>query len=371
MQSTRFYLGFNLVNGVGPSRLERLIAVCGSLEAAWHASTRDMAAAGLDARTARALQDTRRRIDLEAELERVARAGVGLLTIEDAAYPQALAHIPGAPPLLYTRGELAAADALAVAVVGTRSPTSYGREMTQRIAAELAAAGVTIVSGLAIGIDHVAHTAALDAGGRTIAVLACGVDLVYPERHMRLAERICQHGALVSEFPLGTRPMPQLFPVRNRLISGLSRGVLVTEARPGSGALITVDFALEQGRDVFGLPGPAYSQTSAGPHRLIQNGAGLVTCGADILEALSLSPPPAPELHAITTDDPAERAILAHLGGAPMHIDELARRCGLHIAQISATLTLLELRGMVRQAAAMEYVRLCEAPQRYAAVPSP
>ncbi len=361
--TTLLYLGFNLVNGIGPQRLERLIAVCGSLEAAWHASVREMAAAGLDAKTRQAFQHARRHMELEREFERVARAGISIVTREDASYPALLGHIPGAPALLYVRGALAAADALAIAVVGTRSPTSYGREMTQRIAAELVTAGSTIVSGLAIGIDYVAHTAALEAGGRTIAVLACGADLVYPERHARLAQRICEQGAIISEFPIGTRPIPQLFPVRNRLISGLARGVLVTEARPGSGALITVDFALEQGREVFAVPGPAYSQASEGPHRLIQQGAALVLSAADILEALSV-PVSAPAVLVELPDDPGERRVLELMSSEPAHIDVLARESGIPIAQLAATLAILELKGFVRQGSVMEYVRIRERPAR-------
>jgi DNA processing protein len=183
--------------------------------------------------------------------------------------------------------------------------------------------------------------------------------MVYPERHARLAEQICSSGALVSEFPIGTRPIPQLFPVRNRLISGLARAVVVVEARPGSGALITVDYALEQGRDVFAVPGPIYSQASAGPHQLIRTGAGLATSAADILEGLGMGDIAAQrEARTTLPDEPHERALLELLSDEPQHIDALRRASNWPIDQVSATLALLEIKGFIRQAGPMEYVRL-------------
>ncbi|MCX7792122.1 MAG: DNA-processing protein DprA, partial [Chloroflexaceae bacterium] len=200
---TRYYLGFNLVPGLGPARLSRLIAYCGSLERAWHADAFDLAAAGVDARTSAALIATRERIDLDRELERAERLGVTLLSIEDADYPRLLRAIPGAPPLLYVRGAFTPADEWAIAVVGTRSPTTYGREATRRLAGDLARAGITIVSGLALGVDAIAHAGGLGGGGGGLAVLGCGVDRPYPERHRDLAERLIARGALVSDYPLG------------------------------------------------------------------------------------------------------------------------------------------------------------------------
>lgn len=354
---TRYYLGFNLINGIGPARLDRLIEYCGSLEAAWFATAGELFAAGLDSRSSTALITMRRQIDLDAEMERAERAGVQLITRDHAEYPPALRHIPGPPPLLYVRGQLSPNDAWAVAVVGTRSPTTYGKEITRRVVSELAASGVTIISGLAIGIDSIAHTTALEANGRTIAVLPCGADLVYPERHTALASRICNAGAIVSELPLGTKPLPQLFPVRNRLISGLSRGVLVTEAREKSGALITVDFALEQGRDVFAIPGEIFSRASDGPHKLIKNGACLVTSSQDILDSLDMSSAVIQqEVRAALPEDPVERAVLEQLSYQPQYIDDLCRLLNAPIDQVSATLAMLELKGLARQSSIMHYV---------------
>jgi DNA processing protein len=356
---TRYYLGFNLVRGIGPIRQAHLVEHCGSLEAAWNASTNDLRAAGLDAKTSAALADARQRIDLDGELARLAQMGIRVLTLDDADYPRLLREAPAAPPLLYVRGSLAAVDEWAVAVVGTRSPTSYGKEATRAIVGELAQRGVTIISGLAMGIDSIAHQAALDAGGRTMAVLACGLDVIYPERNRAMAQQISEQGALISDYPLHTRPHAANFPPRNRIISGLSLGVLVVEAGIKSGALITVEFALEQGRDVFAVPGHIFSAKSHGTHRLIRDGAALVGSADDLLEALNLHTAQIQqELHeAAPPDDPNQAALLRHLSAEPQHIDVIARACGLAAPTVAATLTVLELTGWVRQVGPMEYVR--------------
>jgi DNA processing protein len=355
---TRYYVGFNLVPGVGPARLARLIERCGSVAQAWHADAFDLAAAGLDARSSAAFVSAQQRLDLDAELARLQRADVQVLTLEDPTYPALLREAPGAPPLIYVRGEVQASDSLAVAVVGTRTPTIYGREATLRIVSELAAAGITIVSGLALGIDAIAHTAALEAGGRTLAVLGSGVDQPYPERNRRLAERIMQQGALISDYPLGTKPVAANFPPRNRIISGLSLGSLVIEAGLRSGALITVNFALEQGRDVFAVPGSIFSPQSAGPLQLIRDGALAVSSAADLLDAIQISTAHVQhEARNELPSDPVEMRLLELLSYTPQHTDELGRAAALSAGEAAATLALLELKGFARQAGPMQYVR--------------
>ncbi len=356
---TRYYLGFNLVPGIGPARLAHLLHWFGSVEAAWQASTSDLAAAGLDNKACAALAEVRRRHDLDRELERLARLDIQVVTLLDADYPRLLKEIPNAPPLLYVRGTLAASDEWAVAVVGTRSPTTYGKEATRHIVTELAHNGITIVSGLAAGIDTVAHSAAIEAGGRTLAVLGNGLDTIYPERNYALAEQVMQQGALISDYPLGTRPHAANFPPRNRIISGLTLGTLVVEAGDRSGALITMNFAADQGRDVFAVPGSIFSQRSRGPHRLLRDGAIIATCADDILTGLHLEAAQTQQevAAALPVDDPIEATLLEHLSAEPQHVDMLARACQMAAADVAARLMMLELRGLVRQVGHMEYVR--------------
>ncbi|HEY0737990.1 MAG TPA: DNA-processing protein DprA, partial [Herpetosiphonaceae bacterium] len=248
----------------------------------------DLAAAGLDSRSIEALVQTRRTLDLEAEHERVTAAGVRLISRDDPDYPPLLAQTSNPPFLLYVRGTLTELDRWSVAVVGTRQASTYGKEVTRKLVAGLVSSGITVVSGLALGIDAVAHSAALAAGGRTLAVLGSGVDQIYPQTNYNLGTAILQQGALLSEYPVGTLPTATNFPPRNRLIAGLSLGVLVIEAAAKSGALITAQFAAEQGRDVFAVPGNIFSQRSEGTHRLIKDGATLVSSVDDILEVLNL-----------------------------------------------------------------------------------
>lgn len=355
------WLGFHLTKGIGPARIARLIDYFGTVATAWEATTRDLEDAGLGATLRANLAATRRSYDLDRELARLDAAGVALLTWDDPAYPDQLREIAGAPPVLYVRGTLTADDARAIGVVGTRRATSYGREVTTRLAGELAAAGLTIVSGLAKGVDACAHAAALDAGGRTLAILGCGVDVVYPAEHRALARRIIEsgQGALISEYHLGTQPDATNFPARNRIISGLSLGVLIVEAPAKSGALITTDFAAEQGRDVFAVPGSILSPNSAGPNELLKEGAKLVTCAEDVLVELNLARREAQaETRRALPENDDERALLRHLGDGPTHINDLAHDSGLPIAAAGALLTMLELKGLVRQHGAGQYVRV-------------
>ena len=344
--------------GIGPARMRLLLSYFGDAQTAWHATVGDLAQAGLDGRAVEALVTTRKTLDLDAEMERLHRAGARALTWEDEDYPERLREVEDGPPVLYVLGELAPADNWAVGVVGTRKATHYGREATQRIVGELAGAGVSVVSGLARGIDSVAHLAALDAGGRTLAVLGSGVDVIYPPENRGLVKRMLDEGrgAVLSEYPLGTEPDAVNFPPRNRIISGLSRGVLVVEAGVKSGALITVRFALDQGRDVFAVPGPITSRMSEGPNNLLKRGAKVVTEAADILEELGMGMVVEHiEAARALPADPTERLLLDLLQDAPLHIDELTNGSGLPASTVSAVLTMMELKGMVRSVGGMQY----------------
>ena len=352
-----YYLGFSLIPGIGPVRLERLVAHFGSAADAWRGSPIELARAGLDDRSAQALVERRPRLDLDAELARCERLGVSLVVSGGPAYPKRLAETYGAPFLLYVRGEFLPTDDLAIAVVGTRRATPYGRQATERIAADLAAAGVTIVSGLARGIDTCAHRAALGVSGRTIAVLGCGVDVAYPPENARLAAEIAERGALVSEYPLGAKPDAQNFPARNRIISGLARGTLVIEAGDKSGALLTAKFAADQNRDVFAVPGNIFAPTSAGANRLIRDGAKLVASANDVLEELDVATIEQQlEIRELLPLDGNEAKLVGLLSAEPMHFDELCRESGLSASEVGSTLTLLELKGHARNAGGASYV---------------
>jgi DNA processing protein len=357
MSDLRHWVGFNIVRGIGPVRLRALLDHFGDLEQAWHASPDELRSTGLDRRSLENLLAARAKLDLDRELERIAEVGAHVLTWDSPEYPRLLREIPAPPYVLYVKGSITVEDAWAVAVVGTRRASAYGREVTRRLVSPLARSGITVVSGLARGIDAEAHWTALKSGGRTIAVLGCGIDRVYPPEHRKLAQEIVAHGALVSDYPLGTEPEGRNFPPRNRIISGLSLGVLVVEAGMRSGARITADFAAEQGRDVFAVPGSILVRGCVGTNRLIQDGAGVVLSAEDILEELNLMMVvEQAEARQVLPADETEAALLDHLSAEPTHVDELQQQMGLPIAQVTSTLALMELKGMVRQVGGMKYI---------------
>lgn len=373
MEGIEFWAALNLVPHLGTVRFRRLEAHFGELANAWRASPSELKAAGIEDRTAREILAAQSRISPEAEVQRLDRAGVKLLNWHHPAYPPRLKEIHDPPPVLYYKGTLLPSDERAVAVVGTRSPTSYGREAAASLAGDLARNGITIVSGLARGIDGIAHRAALDNGGRTIAVLANGLDIVYPREHTGVFQQAQEAGAVVSEYPLGVRPDPRSFPRRNRLISGMSLGTLVIEAPEDSGARWTVYHALEQDREVFCVPGSIFSPTSRFTNRMIQEGAKLVSVYTDVLEELNLTavvhqiemPLPREEQAAALPLGKDEAALLNRLDAEPLHIDDIRRSVSLPINVVSSLLTMLELKGKVRQVGCMHYIRLREATPAY------
>lgn len=351
------------VTHIGPVRLGRLLDHFGSLSDAWNAPESALRQV-LDERACRAVVTARQQVSPDEVTGSIDRAGIAFATVLDEIYPRILREIPGPPPVLYYRGTLPAQDEPTVAIVGTRRATSYGREATTRIAADLAGAGVTVVSGLAKGIDGFAHRAALDAGGRSIGVLASGVDIIYPPEHRHLAERIVECGALVSDYPPGTKPDAPNFPARNRIISGLSLATVVVEAPTRSGALITVGFAADQGRDVYAVPGSIVSTASAGSNQLLRQGATPLTTAAELLDDLGLNPAdgPQPEQTAFPMTD-EERSIYALVTAEPQHIDELAYSAGLTISAASALMMMLELKGLVANAGAQHFVATSMRPR--------
>lgn len=346
--------------------MRRLLDFFGDIDQAWNAPAGALRDAGLDRRAIEGLIETRNGPLLDQALARLEKAGVQALHWEHPAYPRNLLNIAAPPPVLYVQGQLGPADEWAVGVVGTRHPSTYGKEAARELATGLAASGVTVVSGLARGIDAIAHKAALEAGGRTIAVLGSGLDNIYPAEHRQLAESIAGAGAVVSDYPLGTRPDSANFPPRNRLISGLSKGVVIVEAGEGSGALITADYAAEQGRDVFAVPGSIFNQNARGTNKLLQQGAKLVLGVSDILEELNFAMVAEQQAARIVLPvDPTEQQLLAHLSAEPVHIDELGAQVNMPMSQVSGTLALMELKGLVRQVGGMNYVVARDAKGSY------
>jgi DNA processing protein len=361
------------IPGVGPVLFQRLLARFGEPARVFQASGEDLLGVkGVNQDLARDLLSFRDWDRVEAELAALAAAGAEVILPDDPRFPTRLKEIPYPPPLLFLKGALLPQDDLALALVGTRAASYYGLKTCRRLAGALAARGVTVVSGLARGIDSAAHQGALENSGRTLAVLGCGLDVVYPPENLKLYEAIAQQGALISEFPLGTPPEAKNFPIRNRIISGLALGVVVVEAGLKSGTSITVRYALDQGREVFAVPGPIDSPTSVGPHRLIQEGAKLVQDPEDIFaelphlkkgkrplfaapervrETAPAAAAPAPS-HPSSPEDP----LLALLGSDPLSLEEIVRATRLPAAEVLSRLTILELEGLIRELPGKRYV---------------
>lgn len=358
MNELGFWVALSRVSGIGYGRLRLLKAHFGSLERAWGATHDELRAAGFDDNLATQLCRSRESLSPESELARLHQFGVEAFTLDDPQYPPLLAQAPDCPPVLYVRGTLPTPDHLLLAVVGTRRPTAYGRQATAEIVDGLVSHGVVTVSGLARGIDTMVHRETLDREGVTVAVLAAGLDAVYPAENLSLARRILASGALLSEHPPGVRLRKENFLRRNRIMSGLSRGTVVIEAGEHSGALATARNAIDQNRDVFALPGNVYSPESRGTNQLIQRGeAKLILSAMDILSEYGVSESSeGPRPKALQQADTMQVRLLSEMGTSPIHCDDLARRLGFTSQEVSAALTLLELQGAVRDVGGMQYV---------------
>ena len=364
----KYWLAFSKVPGIGRARLKLLESYFGTLDHAWRAGGAELQAAGLDRRTTLSITTRRNQLNPDEELERLNSSGVSAITWHDADYPPRLREIYDLPPLLYIRGALRPDDERSLAVVGTRRPSAYGSGVAGSLTHDLARAGVTILSGLARGVDGIAHRAALDAGRRTIAVLGSGVDVIYPSEHAKLAERILENGALISEHPLGAKPDARNFPRRNRIMAGMTLGTLVIEGSMKSGALITAKHALDENREVFAVPGDISRPNSEGVNWLIkESGAKLVTDCSDILEELNISSVVEQqiEMAALFPEDENESQVLRYVTYDPVHIDEVIRNAGLGISVVSGVLAMMELKGLIKQVGGMNYIRLREASAEY------
>ena len=347
------WIGLKAIPGIGNVTFRRLLERFDTPEAVLSAPSASLSGVrGVTPAVLLAIRQGSWRGFAEAECFRLATSGARLITFTSADYPKSLFEIPDPPPFLYVQGELRCHET-SIAIVGSRRATAYGLQATTRLAESLAGRGVTVISGMARGVDTAAHKGALAAGGRTIGVLGCGIDKVYPPENRKLFQEMAEKGCLVSEFPLGTLPLAENFPRRNRIISGLSRGVLVVEAAENSGSLITAQYALEQGRDVFAVPGNISFSTSRGSNRLIKQGAKLVDCVEDILEELpgcrnipGATEPLPPPIRSFSLT-PKEAAIYELLARSPLHIDDIIAQTELTAAEVSSMLLHLELKGAV------------------------
>lgn len=355
-----------LAPGVGPRTYQSLVEYFGSAEVAGSAAPSELRKVpGIGPKLMRAIVEARTNLDIDEELRHCQARQVGIVTVDDESYPRPLRDIHTPPAVLFLRGEWLPSDSLSIAIVGTRHATSYGVRQAERLASGRSHAGLTIVSGMARGIDAAAHRGALQAGGRTVAVLGCGVLNVYPPEHAELAEQIRQRGALISEAPPRSQPHSGMFPQRNRLISGLSLGVVVVEAAQRSGALISAEHAMEQGREVFAVPGPVDARTSRGCHQLLRDGAKLVESVDDVLEELGPLVAAAPRDDGRVVRHPAElqlnqqeQTVLDSTTTEPQSIDQVVARSGFPVQRVLATLSVLEMRRLIRRLSGNLVVRV-------------
>lgn len=355
MDSDRLYwLGFSAFPGIGPLRFRLLLDYFKTAKAAWKAPVSELSRIGLGSQLIQKFDDFRKEFDPLEYAKRAKELDVSIVTLSDEKYPKLLKQIPDAPFLLYVKGKKIDPKAWdlgkTIAIVGTRKITSYGREITHSLTQDLVMSGFTIVSGLAVGVDAVAHKTAIDAGGKTIAVLGCGVDCCNPSSNQFLYDQIIDgNGIVVSEFPLSRRAEKGFFPARNRIVSGLSLGTVVTEGAEDSGALITARFAAEQGREVFAVPGPITSLYSSAPIKLIKDGARLVTSVSDILDEFNMpsSYNGSKSRARYQSDNPEEQSVIRLLSRENMQIDDIIRALGWEKGKAASILSLLEIKGIL------------------------
>ncbi|MGE5329234.1 MAG: DNA-processing protein DprA [Deltaproteobacteria bacterium] len=359
MTKGKYYIWLKSIPGIGEKRFLALKEYFGSPEKVWNASKSDLLCIpGLE-RIAASILSSQYRQKSEEYMNKLNENGIRLISIEDSEYPDILKNIHNPPQIIHIKGNLKLDKLSAIAIVGARRATGYGTDMARQLAKELAFRGITVVSGMARGVDTYAHKGAVEAGGTTIAVMGCGIDVVYPPENYKLIEKVCTSGAVISEYGMGMQPFALNFPARNRIISGLSKGVIVIEAGEKSGSLITADLALEQGREVFAVPGNADSSSSKGTNTLIKQGAKLVTCVEDILEEfeelknVKIKSKQNEKIKGLNAD---EIKIIENINGS-VHIDMLSRAIGCTVQKTNTTLMMLELKGIVKQLPGNFFVR--------------
>lgn len=359
MQNTPYLLALHSIDGLGPIRLKAILNYFKDPRLAWEASGSEIKSLGIPQNVLDLLLDTRKKLEPEKYAQSLQKSGIKWVSIFDDNYPKLLSQIYDPPIILFYKGEILPGDEQAVGVVGTRKMTGYGRTVTERFTARLVEAGLTIVSGLARGVDSAAHRQALESSGRTIAVLGGGLNNIFPPENTSLAQKIADGaGAVISEFPPNDPPLPGNFPSRNRIIAGLSKAILVTEAASDSGSLITARLAVESGREVFAVPGPVTSNLSQGPIELIREGARIVFDPKEILEELGMGKFQIPNYKLQNKDlSEDERQVLKVLENETRHIDEIGRLLNFPSAKISATLLKMEISGLVQSLGGGNYCK--------------
>jgi len=358
IEEKKHWVAFSNIERLGPQKLKLLYNYFPDLQTAWQTSYGELKNAGLGQKDINAVLEKRTSINPDQAWTELAKHNIKVITVKDELYPTMLKEIYSPPALLYIKGNLPSDLDFTLAVVGTRKTSVYGRQITPEIVSSLARTGLTIVSGLALGIDTLAHQATLDSGGATIAVLGCGLDKIYPLTNNKLAQKIiAKGGCLISEYPPGTKPLKQHFPVRNRIISGLSKGVLVIEGNEDSGSLITAKCALEQNREILAVPGNISCSTSHGPNNLIKMGAHVVTSALDVINSLDLELAEQwQENKKIIPQTKEEKTLIQFLSSEPIHIDEIIKKSKLKPSIINSALTMMEMKGIVRHLGGMHYV---------------
>lgn len=353
----KYWIALSTNLNIGARTFQKLMFGFSSMEEVWHASDKDFERKKINPKIVGFIKEARKK-DPDLELQKIENLGISAITIKDKVYPKILKEIADAPALLYVKGEMLRDNELALAVVGARKFSPYGEQVIGKIIPSLVESGLVIVSGLALGIDSLAHRATVDNKGRTIAVLGNGLDSIYPSVNNHLAHEIVKSGgALISEFPIGTPSYKYNFPFRNRIIAGLSLGTLVVEAAQESGSLITANCALEYNREVFSVPGDINRETSEGPNNLIKMGSKLVTSADDILLELNIDKKSEHiKAKEIIPDSKEEAEILAHLGTDPVHVDKIAHLAKLDIVKVNQTLTLMEMKGRIKNIGGSQYI---------------
>ncbi|MEW6095460.1 MAG: DNA-processing protein DprA [bacterium] len=363
------WVKLNMISGIGPLRFVTLLKHFGSPQKVLSADTSSLSQVkGIGKQIAQRIIEEKDKVKVDIELEKIGKEGVKILTLDSEEYPINLKYIYDPPPVLYVKGRIEPKDRLAIAMVGSRAATTYGKTIASKLAAELVSAEFTIISGLARGIDVASHLGAINAKGRTIAVLGCGIDIIYPQENKKLFYEIIEHGAIVTEFPFGTPPERFNFPQRNRIISGLALGTVIVEAPMRSGALITANCALEQNREVFAVPGHVESRLSKGTHHLIKQGAKLTETAQDIIEELELfseaikkpmikSMAQVKKNNEIVLSKDEDKIYQLVSPSEPQHIDTICYSSQMTASQVAAILIQLEIKGMVKQLIGKRFLR--------------